>query len=157
MVGDKVEDLPASNQLELSPFNMHKDVVSYCDANGIAVSCSAWSKLSGVQGPAEGWAVLADLAKAKGMTKAQLLVRWSMQKGFVCVPRSGCSSKIERIAIAENSYGGVNGDESFVLTKGDMKILDGLDIAYKAGKLGRRDGWDDADVTGDDWDPTEFV
>ena len=157
MVGDKVEDLPACNQLELSPFNMHKDVVSYCDANGIAVGCSAWSKLSGVQGPAEGWAILADLAKAKGMTKAQLLVRWSMQKGYVCVPRSGCSSKIERIAIAENSYGGVNGDESFVLTKEDMKILDGLDIGYKAGKLGRRDGWDDADVTGDDWDPTEFV
>jgi len=47
MVGDKIEDLPAVNQLELSPFNMHKDVVSYCDANGIAIGCSAWSKLSG--------------------------------------------------------------------------------------------------------------
>ena len=167
MVGENnLENLPAMNQLELSPFNMHSDVVQYCDQNGIAVGCSAWSKLSGVQGPAEGWTVLADLAQSKGMTKAQLLVRWSIQKGYVCVPRSGSGSKVERVAIAENSYGGVNpmqaegGDDSpssFVLTKDDMKILDGLDIGYKAGKLGRRDGWDDSDVASDDWDPTDYV
>ena len=100
------------------------------------------------------------------MTKAQLLVRWSIQKGYVCVPRSGSGSKVERVAIAENSYGGVNpmqaegnddSPSSFVLTKDDMKILDGLDIGYKAGKLGRRDGWGDSDVTGDEWDPTDYV
>ena len=152
MVNNVVEDLPAINQLELSPFNMHKDIVEYCDKNGIAVGCSAWSKLSGVNGPAEGWAILADLAKAKGMTKAQLLVRWSLQKGYVCVPRSGSASKVERIAIAENSYGGVNpmidgdGLSSFVLNEDEINILDSLDTGYKAGKLGRRDGWDDDDV-----------
>ncbi|KAL7533619.1 hypothetical protein ACHAXR_005344 [Thalassiosira sp. AJA248-18] len=161
MVGDdNLENLPAMNQLELSPFNMHREVVEYCDANGIAVGCSAWSKLSGVDGPAEGWAVLADLAKAKGVTKAQLLVRWSLQHGYVCVPRSGCASKVERVAIAENSYGGVNPEDaesSFLLSKDDMMMLDGLDIGYKAGKLGRRDGWGDADVVGPEWDPTEIV
>ena len=85
------------------------------------------------------------------------------------------------MAIAENSYGGVNpvvptmaredddghgGDvasssssspPSFMLTDEDMKLLDGLDIGYKAGKLGRRDGWDDDDVLGSDWDPTDVV
>ena len=163
MVNNVVEDLPAINQLELSPFNMHKGIVEYCDKNGIAVGCSAWSKLSGVNGPAEGWAILADLAKAKGMTKAQLLVRWALQKGYVCVPRSGSASKVERIAIAENSYGGVNpmidgdGLSSFVLNEDEINMLDSLDIGYKAGKLGRRDGWDDDDVTGETWDPTEFV
>jgi diketogulonate reductase-like aldo/keto reductase len=170
-----VDDLPALNQLEMSPFNAHVDVVRYCDAHGISIGCSAWSKLSGVDGPGEGWAVLSDLAKSKGMTKAQLLVRWSLQKGYVCVPRSGSSSKVERVAIAENSYGGVNpaaaaavtdesddGDatssyRSFVLTDGEMKLLDGLDAGYKAGKLGRRDGWEDGDVVGPDWDPTDVV
>ena len=168
-----VDDLPALNQLEMSPFNAHVDVVRYCDAHGISIGCSAWSKLSGVDGPGEGWAVLSDLAKSKGMTKAQLLVRWSLQKGYVCVPRSGSSSKVERVAIAENSYGGVNpaaavtdesddGDatssyRSFVLTDGEMKLLDGLDAGYKAGKLGRRDGWEDGDVVGPDWDPTDIV
>lgn len=158
LVGDNVEDYPAMNQLELSPFNQHADVVNWCKNNGVAVGCSAWSKLSGVDGPADEWAVLSDLAKAKGVTKAQLLVRWSLQKGYVCVPRSGSKSKVERLAVAENSYGGVNPmDAKFVLSQEDMEILDGLDRGYKAGRLGRRDGWADDDVTGTDWDPTEVV
>lgn len=154
LVGDNVGDYPAMNQLELSPFNQHDDVVSWCNQNGVAVGCSAWSKLSGVDGPAEGWAVLSDLAKTKGVTKAQLLVRWSLQKGYVCVPRSGAKSKLERVAISENSYGGVS---NFALSEEDIRLLDGLDIGYKAGRLGRRDGWADEDVTGTDWDPTLFV
>jgi len=158
LVGDNVEDYPAMNQLELSPFNQHADVVNWCSNNGVAVGCSAWSKLSGVDGPADEWAVLSDLAKTKGVTKAQLLVRWSLQKGYVCVPRSGSKSKVERLAIAENSYGGVNPvDTNFALSQEDMKILDGLDRSYKAGRLGRRDGWADEDVTGTDWDPTEVM
>lgn len=154
-----VKDLPAINQLELSPFNMHKDVVEWCGLHGVAVGCAAWSKLSGVDGPAEGWAVLSDIAKNKGMTKAQVLVRWSLQKGYVCVPRSAAASKVERMAIAENSYGGVNpGDmadaTSFTMSNEEMAILDGLDINYCAGKLGRTDGWAAEDISGADWDPT---
>jgi hypothetical protein len=38
-----------------------------------------------------------------------------------------------------------------------MTSLDLLDEGFKAGKLGRRDGWGDKDVTGDDWEPTNFV
>ena len=44
-----------------------------------------------------------------------------------------------------------------MLNEDEINILDSLDIGYKAGKLGRRDGWDDDDVTGETWDPTEFV
>jgi diketogulonate reductase-like aldo/keto reductase len=122
------------------------------------VGCGAWSKLSSADGPQGGWAKLADIAKNKGMTKAQILVRWSLQKGFVCVPRSDSAFKIERVAIAENSYGGVNPPGGgFVLTDEEMRILDGLDEGLQAGKLGRRDGWGDDDVTGPDWDPTAFV
>jgi hypothetical protein len=36
-----------------------------------------------------------------------------------------------------------------------MKLLDSLDVDYKTGKLGRRDGWKDDDVISDNWDPTE--
>ncbi len=171
-IADAGLPLPAVNQLELSPFNMHSDVVDWCDRNGVAVACSAWSKLSGASGPSEQWDVLSQLASKKGMTKAQVMVRWSLQKGYICVPRSGSQYKIERVAIAENSYGGAvvikegklsaassNADreQSAILTSEEMAILDRLDIKYKAGKLGRRDGWNDADVTGADWDPTDVV
>jgi len=123
------------------------------------VGCAAWSKLSGVTGPSAGWAAVSKIAENKGMEKAQVLVRWSLQNGYACVPRSGVGSEVERLAIGENSYGGVNGggDGSFVLSRKEMGVLDGLDVSYKAGKLGRRDGWEDSDVGGPDWDPTEFV
>lgn len=163
--------LPAVNQLELSPFNAHKDVVEWCNKNGVAVSCSAWSKLSGASGPSEQWDVLSQIASKKRLTKAQVMVRWSLQKGYICVPRSGCGSKIERVAIVENSYGGeavlrngkistssgVARGENAMLTPEEMTTLDGLDINYKAGKLGRRDGWGDGDVKGDTWDPTDAI
>lgn len=157
-IKDSGLDLPSVNQLELSPFNTHTDVISWCEENGVAVSCAAWSKLSGADGPADQWAVIADIAKNKGMTKAQVMVRWALQKGYICVPRSAAASKIERIAIAENSYGGVNSNNegSFVLSDEEMSTIEGLNIDYKAGKLGRRDGWTDEDVTGLDWDPTSI-
>jgi diketogulonate reductase-like aldo/keto reductase len=160
-------EFPCINQLELSPFNQHRDVVKWCQDRGVAIGCSAWSKLSSADGPQDGWAVVGDIAQKKGKTRAQILVRWSLQKGYVCVPRSSPSSKLERVAIAENSYGGVNhvpiggpiGGEAggFVLTDEEMMLLDGLDVGFKAGKLGRRDGWSDGDVTGPEWDPTDFV
>ena len=152
-------DLPSINQLELSPFNTHPNILNWCKDNNIAVGCGAWSKLSSADGPQEQWAVLGEIASKKGMTKAQVLVRWSLQKGFVCVPRSAAGSKLERYAIAENSYGGINRREgqSCMLTDEELEIIDSLNVDLKAGKLGRRDGWDDADVMGIEWDPTDFV
>eukprot|EP00804_Cyclotella_cryptica_P006431 CCRYP_018066-RB/>CCRYP_018066-RB protein AED:0.20 eAED:0.20 QI:823/1/1/1/0.5/0.33/3/1582/202 len=144
--------LPSVNQLELSPFNMHDPIVRFCQQNNVQLSCAAWSRLSSTDGPVEQWAKLGDVAKARGVTKAQVLVRWALQKGFACAPRSGTGSKLERIAIAENSYGGV---VNFELSTEEMRLLDSLDTNYKSGKLGRRDGWNDEDVTGVDWDPTE--
>jgi diketogulonate reductase-like aldo/keto reductase len=158
-IADAGLPLPAVNQLELSPFNAHRNVVDWCNANGVAVSCAAWSRLSSADGPTKQWDVLSQIAQNKGMTKAQILVRWSLQNGFLCVPRSGCGSKLERVAIAENSYGGVNSrtNELDILTMEEMKILDGLDVGYKAGRLGRNDGWKDSDVTGPNWDPIDFL
>ena len=151
-------DLPCMNQLELSPFNTHSDTLAWCKDNNIAIGCGAWSKLSGADGPQDQWVVLAEIAKKKEMTKAQVLARWSLQKGYVCVPRSTAASKIERFAIGENSYGGINREgRSYLLTDEEMGIIDSLNIDFKAGKLGRRYGWDDTDVKGVDWDPTDFI
>ena len=59
---------PAVIQLQLSPFNRHSDVVTWAEK----LSCAAWSRLSSIDGPVEGWAVVADIAKAKGVTKVRV-------------------------------------------------------------------------------------
>jgi diketogulonate reductase-like aldo/keto reductase len=148
---------PAVIQLVLSPFQQHKAIAGsggWAEEHGSIVCCNAWSKLSSVDGPQEGWAVLADVAKSKGMTKAQVLVRWALQKGYLCVPRSGSKFKIERAAIVENSYGGV---QPFVLTPKEMEVLDSLDEQLPAGRLGIVDGWSNVDIVDAQWDPTTAV
>jgi len=143
--------LPSMNQLELSPFNTHGPIVQFCKQNNVLIGCAAWSRLSSADGPVEKWEKLGQLAKAKGVTKAQILVRWALQKGYACAPRSGTKSKLERIAIAENSYGGV---VDFLLSGEEMNLLDNLNVDYKSGKLGRKDGWKEEDVKGSDWEPS---
>lgn len=118
------------------------------------LSCNAWSKLSSTQGPQDGWAKVAEIGKDKGMTKAQVLVRWAFQRGFLSVPRSGSKSKIERFAIQENSYLGV---KDFVLSDREMGILNDLDEQLPAGRLGILDGWSEAEIKDDTWDPTLAV
>ena len=148
-------ELPAMNQLELSPFNTHNDIVKWCSENGISIGCATWSKLSSTQAIQDAWLdVVGGIAKTKSCTKAQVLIRWAMQKGYTCVPRSAAATKIERIAISENTYGGVSG---FLLNESEMKALDNLNVSLKAGTLGRRDGWEDSDVSGVDWDPTDYA
>ena len=145
---------PSVIQLVLSPFQQHRDIVSWAEAHGSAVSCNAWSRLSSTDGPAEGWAVLAGIGERHGKTKAQTLVRWALQKGYLCVPRSASKYKIERQAIGENSYGGV---ADFVLTREEMETLDGLDVQLPAGQLGVVDGWRKEDIVDAKWDPTNVV
>jgi diketogulonate reductase-like aldo/keto reductase len=85
------------------------------------------------------------------LNQAQILVRWALQKGYLCVPRSGVGSKIERAAIFENSYKGVS---KFSLSENEMQVLDGLDEKLPVGRLGIIDGWTEDDIKGPDWDPT---
>jgi diketogulonate reductase-like aldo/keto reductase len=147
--------LPAPHviQLQLSPFNQHADIANWARTHGSVLSCAAWSKLSSVDGPQDGWAVVAALAKSKSVTKAQILVRWALQSGYLCVPRSAATSKLERIAIRENSYAGV---QDFSLTPSEMQTLKELEIGLPAGQLGVTDGYTAEDILSKQWDPTNL-
>ena len=81
------------------------------------------------------------------------MILWALQHGYLCVPRSAASSKLERLAIIENSFDGV---KDYSLTKEEMKILDSLDVDLKSGQLGVKDGWNDEDIISSKWDPTEY-
>jgi len=71
---------------------------------------------------------IASLAKKYSCSPGQIMVRWSLQHGYVPLPKSVRKERIE-----ENAQ--VNG---FEIDQGDMKAMDGLDEYL---------------VT--DWDPTD--
>lgn len=75
---------PAVNQIELSPFNQRVDVVQHCQSKGIALQAySPLAKATKLGDPR-----VVALAAKRGITPAQLLIRWSLQKGFIPLPKS---------------------------------------------------------------------
>jgi diketogulonate reductase-like aldo/keto reductase len=104
---------PAVNQIEVHPFNTRKDITSYCQANDIVVE--AYAPL--VRALKMKHPTIVSLAKKYGCTPGQLLVRWSLQHGYVPLPKS-----VKKARIAENSEIG-----GFSIEEEDMATMDGLD------------------------------
>lgn len=105
-------DMPVVNQIELHPFCQQKPIVEYCKKNNIVVQ--AYSPL--VRGALDN-KVIQELSTKYSKDPAQILVRWSLQRGFVPLPKS---SQPERII----SNGQVFGWE---IEPTDMAKLDALD------------------------------
>jgi diketogulonate reductase-like aldo/keto reductase len=101
---------PAVNQIELHPWCQQREVVAFCQAHGIAVV--AYSPLT--KGVKLNDPRLAAVARQAHRTPAQVLLRWSLQKSFVAIPKSAKRERIvENAAIFD-----------FVLTAEQMATLD---------------------------------
>lgn len=116
---------PAVNQIELSPYNYRsrQALVDLCGESGVVVE--AYSPLT--KGRRLDDPNLVEIATSEGKTPAQVLIRWSLQHGFVVLPKS---TNPERIRQNADVY-------DFALSEADMERLDSLDEGL---------------VTG--WDPT---
>lgn len=98
------------NQLELHPWLARPDIVQWCERRGVILQ--AYSPL--VRGERSEEKILQPLAKKYGKTTAQILLRWSLQKGFVPLPKSVTPTRIE-----ENSD-----IFDFELTEDEMESLE---------------------------------
>ncbi|CAI6334802.1 unnamed protein product [Periconia digitata] len=98
------------NQIELHPWLARKDIVDWCKTRGVL--CQAYSPL--VRATKADDTLLVPLATKYGKTASQILLRWSLQKGFVPLPKSVTKSRIEENAQLYD----------FELTEEDMKRLD---------------------------------
>ncbi|KAH8114066.1 Aldo/keto reductase [Phellopilus nigrolimitatus] len=117
-------ETPAVNQIEtqreqLHPFCQQKDIVEYCNKNGIVVQAYCPLVRGDFSSP-----VLQETAKNTGKNPAQVLVRWSLQRGFIPLPKS---ANPERVVSNVDIF-------DFVLSDADMAKLDSLDEG-KAGAI----------------------
>ncbi|GHJ89847.1 hypothetical protein NliqN6_6249 [Naganishia liquefaciens] len=101
------------NQIEVHPWCQQKEIVEYCRQHGIAIQ--AYSPLA--QGTRRHDPVLTAIAQELDRTWAQVLIRWSLQHGFIPLPKSDTP---ERIASNAQVY-------DFALSSAQMGRLDGLD------------------------------
>lgn len=77
-------------QWEIHPWLARTDIVEWSAKHNVAVE--AYSPL--VRGERWGETTLKSLADKHGVTEAQVLVRWSLQKGHVPLPKSVTPSRI---------------------------------------------------------------
>ncbi|KAG7133616.1 putative oxidoreductase C2F3.05c like protein [Verticillium longisporum] len=104
---------PSVNQIELHPWCQQRALVAYCERHGIVVQ--AWSPL--VRGTKMADPTLRRLGEKHGKTPAQVLVRYSLQKGWVPLVKSTSEARMRENADVFD----------FALEGEDMEILDGLD------------------------------
>lgn len=82
------------NQIELHPWLARPDIVGWCKQRGVL--CEAYCPL--VRATKNDDPLLVSLARKYNKTPAQILLRWSLQMGFVPLPKSVTKSRIEENA-----------------------------------------------------------
>lgn len=103
--------------VQLHPWNQQREVVKYCQDNGIVVQ--AYCPL--VRNEKANDPTLNSLAEKHGKNTGQVLIRYCLQKGWVPLPKSDTPSRIEGNADVFD----------FELSADDMEKLDGLDQGEK--------------------------
>ncbi|ETN40394.1 uncharacterized protein HMPREF1541_04671 [Cyphellophora europaea CBS 101466] len=104
---------PHVEQIELHPWCQQRELVAYCEKLGTVVQayCPIVRNYKANDGTLKG------LAAKNGRSTAQVLVRWSLQKGYVPLVKSDNEGRIKE-----------NADVfSWELTEEDMNVLDALD------------------------------
>ena len=137
--------VPDANQIELHPWSQKPQLVSYMTKHGI--SPIAYSSLA----PLSTWriepgqdsakteamrsetAVFAELAAHYGVSEAQLLLRWGLEKGYAVLPKSLNPDRMR----ANIDLGG------FAISEADMMRLAAMDrgdgLAWSTGDPSRAD------------------
>ena len=82
--------LPAVNQVEFHPYYYQKELLDYCNSKNIIIV--AYSPLAHAKRLDE--PKLGAISEELGKTPAQVLIRWSIQRGMVVLPKSVNKSRI---------------------------------------------------------------
>ncbi len=121
--------VPAMNQVELHPYNPQPDLLDCCQGKGIQMT--AYSPLGSGDRPdsmkqkdepplLENETVNA-IAKKEGISPAQLLIAWAIDRGTVVIPKSTNAGRIaQNLAAADHN-----------LSAESRTALDNIDIQYR--------------------------
>ncbi|TFK44354.1 Aldo/keto reductase [Crucibulum laeve] len=105
-------ETPVVNQIELHPLCQQRPIVEYCQKHNIIVQAYCPIIRGKLDIP-----IVKELAKKYNKDGAQILIRWSLQRGFVPLPKSATPSRIQSNAQVYD----------FELTDEEVRKLDELD------------------------------
>ena len=108
--------IPMVNQIEIHPFLYRKELIDYCMARNIAVEAySPLCKARRMDDPR-----LVTIAGKYQRSVGQVMIRWTLQHGWISLPKSVRKERIVENADVFN----------FDLAPADMLIMDSMDEGY---------------------------
>lgn len=113
--------IPAVNQIECHPLFYNKELIDYCQTNGIQVQ--AYAPLA--RGAYLDHDVMCVLGTKYARTPAQIGLRWAVQKGISVIPKS-----VNPDRIISNSQ-----IFDFTIEEEDMAILDTLNQNFRSASI----------------------
>ncbi len=118
---------PVVNQIQFSPFEYRKTLLTACEERGVTVE--AYSPLG--TGRHLRHRAVKEIADRLGRTPAQVLLRWCLQRDTVVIPKSTHRERIEENAQIFD----------FSLSDDDMAALDALDQSGGTDQARERKWW----------------
>ncbi|QSL66530.1 hypothetical protein MERGE_000910 [Pneumocystis wakefieldiae] len=86
------EIIPAVNQCELHPYLSQEKLLKYCNEKGIHLT--SYSPFGSTNTPLLREPVITEIANKNGMTEAQVILAWCIQRGTSVIPKSVTPSRI---------------------------------------------------------------
>lgn len=116
---DSSDETPVMNQVELHPWLTQEALKAFHDEHGVVTQ--AWSPLA--RGQILEDATLTSLARDYGVSVAQLVIRWHLQRGISVIPKS---LSPERIRSNTEVFG-------FEIPSEHMSLISSLNRDYRTG------------------------
>ncbi|EDN60696.1 hypothetical protein SCY_1254 [Saccharomyces cerevisiae YJM789] len=104
--------VPATNQIEIHPLLPQDELIAFCKEKGIVVE--AYSPFGSANAPLLKEQAIIDMAKKHGVEPAQLIISWSIQRGYVVLAKSVNPERI------------VSNFKIFTLPEDDFKTISNL-------------------------------
>lgn len=112
---------PVVNQIELHPYYQQRETTEYSAAHDIRIE--AWGPLGQGKYDLFGEKAVQDAAAAHGVSPAQVVIRWHLQRGIIVFPKT---TSRERMASNFDVFG-------FELSEAELAGIDALDRGLRVG------------------------
>lgn len=126
LIDSQIDHMPVVNQIDVHPFMTRSKEVAFNQKHDIKVE--AWGPLARAERMED--PTLVEMARRKGKSVAQIMIRWSLQMGFICIPKS---TNPARIKANTDVY-------DFTLTEEEMQQMNSLDEYLVSRNLFNCDG-----------------
>jgi diketogulonate reductase-like aldo/keto reductase len=121
----RIAEVPiAANQIEFHPWYVRPELLEYCQAHDVVVQAAApLARAAVLDDP-----VVVDIAEARDVTPAQVVLRWAVEKDVVVLPKSTTPAHIRtNLALFDWDLGAEDTERLDALNRGDNVYMIDLD------------------------------